>query len=193
MTQLLEEWSRGDSEALERLVPLVYDQLRALAASYMRREQNHHTLQPTALIHETFLRLVGQSSVVWRSRKQFFAVAARSMRQVLVDYAREKASRKRGSAAVKISLSLCGDDVPAEPRSATTREADLLCDVVAVDTVLEELAELDSELSRLVELRFFAGFTIAETASAMAISTATVKRGWATARAWLFDRLRTSP
>lgn len=192
MTQLLEEWSRGDKEAVERLIPLVYDQLRSLAASHMRRERDHHTLQPTALIHETFLRLVGQNNATLRNRKQFFAVAARAMRQVLVDHARQKASFKRGSQAIKISLAHDRAHEVADPRSVGATQPGTLCDVVAVDLALEELGEVDSELARIVELRFFAGFTIEETAAAMSISTATVKRGWRTARAWLFDRLRST-
>ena len=189
VTQLLKDWGCGDETAVERLIPLVYDELKLLAASSMRREQSNHTLQPTALIHETFLRLVHQDSVTWRSRKQFFAVAARAMRQVLVDHARQRASLKRGPKAIKISLGPDGLDDVADPRSLAEAHVGILCDVVAVDRALDELGSLDHELARLVELRFFAGFTIEETAAAMGVSTATVKRGWRTARAWLYDRL----
>jgi RNA polymerase sigma factor (TIGR02999 family) len=190
VTQLLEEWGRGDDGAVEKLMPLVYNQLKSLAASHMRRERKNHTLQPTALIHETFLRLAHQSSVTWRNRRQFFAVAARAMRQVLVDHARQNCSSKRGSHAVKISLSHGGAQDVTDPRLGDASEPDILCNVVDVDSALEDLNGLDPELARIVELRFFAGFTIEETATVMSISTATVKRGWATARAWLFDRLR---
>ena len=193
VTQLLEEWGRGDEEAVERLIPLVYGQLKTLAASHMRRERNNHTLQPTALIHETFLRLVDQNSVTWRNRGQFFAVAARAMRQILVDHARQRSSLKRGSQVVKVSLAERNTPDVADPRSVAPAFNDLLCDVVAVDRALEALAEIDPELTNIVELRFFAGFTVEETAIAMSVSTATVKRGWATARAWLFDRLHSVP
>jgi RNA polymerase sigma factor (TIGR02999 family) len=190
VTQLLAEWSRGDRDAVERLIPLVYGQLKSLAASHMRRERGHHTLQPTALIHETFLRLVNQNSVTWRCRKQFFAVASRAMRQILVDHARRRSSVKRGSQAVTVSLSHGDARELADPLSPA---AEILCDVLTVDSALEELNEFDPELARIVELRYFAGFTIEETAGAMGISTATVKRAWATARAWLFDRIRSTP
>lgn len=193
VTQLLEEWGRGDEEAVERLIPLVYNQLKTLAASNMRRERDNHTLQPTALIHETFLRLVKQNSVTWRNREQFFAVAARAMRQILVDHARQRSSLKRGSQVVRVSLAERDTPDVADPRSVVPASDGLLCDVVAVDGALEALAEIDPELTNIVELRFFAGFTVEETANAMSVSTATVKRGWATARAWLFDRLHAAP
>lgn len=193
VTQLLEEWGRGDEEAVRRLIPLVYSQLKTLAASHMRRERTDHTLQPTALIHETFLRLVDQNSVTWRNRGQFFAVAARAMRQILVDHARQRSSLKRGSQVVKVSLAERNTPDVVDPRSVTPASNDLLCDVVAVDRALDALAEIDPELTNIVELRFFAGFTVEETANAMSVSTATVKRGWATARAWLFDRLQSAP
>lgn len=193
VTQYLEAWNRGDDGAVERLVPLVYDQLKTLAANQMRREQRHHTLQPTALLHETFLRLMSQHNVTWQNRRQFFAIAARAMRQVLVDHARQRNARKRGSQALVISLSEGRVLEAVEAQPAGEEGSSQTVDLEALDRELEALAELDPELARIIELRFFAGFTIEETAHAMLISTATVKRGWATARAWLFDRLRPQP
>lgn len=191
VTQLLQQWRHGDKEAADRLIPLVYRQLKALAASAMRCESHHHTMQPTALLHEAFLRLAQQNQVTWSNRRQFFAVAARSMRQVLVDHARERLAQKRGVGVVKVSLS-CPDCAPEilDERTLCHGHDALQCDVVAVDSALEQLADMDPELARIVELRFFAGFTIEETAQALSLSPASVKRGWATARAWLYDRLR---
>jgi RNA polymerase sigma factor (TIGR02999 family) len=178
VTALLRDWSGGDQHALERLMPLVYQELRKLAASYMRRERSDHTLQPTALVHEAYLRLVDQRGVDWRNRAHFFGIAARMMRRILVDHARRRQAAKRDGAADRISGS--GDLVEGE------RDPDLL----ALDVALDALEALDPRQARIVELRFFGGLTVEETAEVAGISTATVKREWQTARAWLARELR---
>jgi len=174
---MLESWSAGNPEALERLMPLVYDELRRVASRHLGRERREHTLQPTALVHEAYLRLVDQRSAKWRSRAQFFAVAARVMRRILVDHARARGAAKRGQGAVRVSL----DDV--RPPAAPARGDEV--DLVALDAALERLADLDERQARIVELRYFAGLSIEETAGALGIGAATVKRDWALARAWL--------
>lgn len=178
VTHLLIQWSRGDSAALEALVPLVYDELRRLAQLYISRENPGHTLSSTALVHEAYLRLVKQNEVTWQSRAHFFAVAARMMRRILVDHARKHAYAKRGGGAVTISL-----DETIAP--APERELDL----VALDDALEALAKLDERQSRMVELRFFGGLSIEETSEVLGVSAPTVKREWASARAWLFREI----
>ena len=188
MTALLAAWGRGDASAYERLVPLVYAELREMAGRYLRRERPDHTLQPTALVHEAYLRLVDQTSARWSNREQFFAIAAQAMRRILVDHARGRDARKRGGDVVKVPLADAGGPgvpEPAAPSSGPTEVA-----LVDLDEALHELAGLDPELVRVVELRYFAGLTIEETASARGVSPATVKREWAAARAWLFRRLR---
>ena len=181
MTELLLEWEAGDAEALDRLLPLVYDDLHRRAASSFRRERPGHTLQPTALVNEVFLRLVDQRRVEWKSRAHFFGVAAQAMRRVLVDHARRRSAAKRGDDAVVLSF-----DEELVPGLAP----DL--DLLALDQALDALAELDRRQSRIVELRFFGGLTIDETAAALGVSPATVKNDWQMARAWLFIRLRGS-
>ena len=177
-TQLLVKWSKGDQQALQELMPRVYDELRRLAAHLLSREQAGHTLQPTALVHEAYLRLVDQTRVDWQNRAHFLAVAAQMLRRVLVDHARAKHRLKRSSGAVVLSL---GESlVPGPERNL---------DVVALDEALSELARIDPQESRIVELRFFAGVSIEETAASLGISPATVKRDWAVARAWLYRRL----
>ena len=182
VTQLLIQWSRGDSAALEALVPLVYDELRRLAQLYLNREKPGHTLSSTALVHEAYLRLVRQTDVTWQNRAHFFAVAARMMRRILVDHARKHAYAKRGGGALTISL----DETIA---SAPERELDL----VALDDALEALAKLDERQSRMVELRFFGGLSIEETSEVLGVSAPTVKREWASARAWLFREISGTP
>ncbi len=178
VTQLLALVSDGESEALDRLLPLVYDELRLLAASHLRRERGDHTLSPTALVHEVFLRLVGQHSVNWAGRSHFFGIAAQAMRRILVDHARRRSARKRGR---QHQVTLDTDaDLPDEMSSD---------EIVAVDEALAQLAKLDPRQAKLVELRYFAGFSIEEAAAVLGISTATVKRDWALARAWLQHRL----
>ncbi len=178
-TQLLVRWSHGDQQALQALMPRVYDELHRLAAHLMHREQRGHTLQPTALVHEAYLRLVDQTRVDWKNRSHFLAIAAQMLRRVLVDHARAKRRLKRGSGAVVLSLSEAPDPPPD-------------VDVLALDEALSELERIDPQQSRIVELRFFTGVSIEETAALLRISTGTVKRDWAVARAWLYRRLAQS-
>ena len=180
-TQLSAEWGNGDSRALQELVPLVYDELRHLAGHLLRRERAGHTLQPTALVHEAYLRLVDQTRVDWHNRAHFLAVAAQMLRRVLVDHARTKQRLKRSSGTVVLSL---------DESLVAGRERNL--DVVALDEALSELTRIDPQQSRIVELRFFAGVSIEETAASLGVSPATVKRDWAVARAWLYRRLSQS-
>jgi RNA polymerase sigma factor (TIGR02999 family) len=177
VTELLLRWSEGDAAAREQLIPLVYSELRRIARRCLAA-QPHNTLQSTALVHEAYLRLVG-SSVRWEDRVHFFAVAAQLMRRILVDYTRRKRAQKRGGDAVTLLL----DENLAAPAE---RELDL----IALDDALNKLAELDERQARLVELRFFAGLSIDETAHAPEVSPATVKREWATARLWLLQQIR---
>ena len=176
VTGLLLAWGRGDQSAADRLVPAVYEELRRHAERAMRREGGEHTLQATALVHESYLRLVDQRRVEWRNRAHFFAIASTVMRRILVDHARARLTAKRGGGAVPVSLA---GAQPATPEG--TDEADLL----ALHDALEKLAALDPDQARLVELRYFGGLTIEETAEALSVSPATVKREWALARAWL--------
>ncbi len=180
-TELLVKWGKGDQQALQELMPRVYDELRRLAAHLLRRERAGHTLQPTALVHEAYLRLVDQTRVDWQNRAHFLGVAAQMLRRVLVDHARAKQRRKRSSGTVVLSF---------EESLVSGPEQNL--DVVALDEALSELARIDPQQSRIVELRFFAGVSIEETAASLAISPATVKRDWAVARAWLYRRLTPS-
>jgi len=179
VTALLRAWSQGDAEAGERLLPIVYGELRRQAARLLRRERRDHTLQPTALVHETYLRLVEQKAADWRNRTQFFAVAARAMRRILVDHARRHGARKRGGSWDRITLD--------ESRRAWPGEPDV--DVLALEDALGELATIDPGKVRLVELRFFAGLNLEETASVLGVSESTVSREWRLTRAWLFRRL----
>jgi RNA polymerase sigma factor (TIGR02999 family) len=179
INQLLAEWSGGDRAALDRLMPLVYDELRRLARWQLRAEAPGHTLQPTALVNEVFLRLVGQHEASWQNRTQFFGVAAQLMRRILVDHARARAADKRGGGLTRISLSDARDVANAPG-----------FDVLAVDRALTRLAELDPAQARLVELRFFSGMTVEETALVLGVSARTVKREWRIARAWLFGQLK---
>ena len=173
---MLLAWGEGDEAARDALIPVVYDQLRRIARQHLRRERAGHTLQTTALINEAYLKLVEQS-VSWQSRNHFFGIAARLMRQILVDYARARQRLKRGGDPQQISLTAAEDE---QEQSA---------DLLALDDALETLAEVDPQRSRIVELRFFGGLTIEETAQVMGISTPTVERGWRAARAWLQTEL----
>jgi RNA polymerase sigma factor (TIGR02999 family) len=179
VTGLLLRWREGDEKARERLMALVYDELRRKAAAYLRRERGGHTLQPTALVHEAYLRLVAQDRVEWQNRAHFLAIAASMMRRVLVDHGRRQKAKKRGGPAARVTL----DDglAPSMPR-----ELDLL----ALDEALDALAALDEQKARIVELRAFGGLEVEETAAALGISPATVKRHWAFALAWLQQRLQ---
>lgn len=173
VTGLLQDWGRGDTAALDRLVPLVYGELRRLAASFLARERPDHTLQPTAVVHEAYLRLVDQRSVSVQDRSHFLAIAARVMRQILVDHARSRNAAKRGGGRPTLALD---DTVLSGERDA---------ELVALDQALSSLGALDERQSRIVELRFFGGLSIEETANAVGVSPATVKREWESARAWL--------
>ena len=179
VTGLLLSWREGDAAALDRLMPLVYDELRRVARGHLRREAPGHSLQATALVHEVFLRLVDADRLTPMSRTHFFAISARLMRQILVDHARRKRADKRGGGATVISL----DEVA--PAAAQTSGVDVL----ALDEALDALSSFDARQCRVVELRFFAGLNIPETADALGISTATVEREWAMAKAWLHQRL----
>ncbi|PYT28861.1 MAG: RNA polymerase subunit sigma-70 [Acidobacteria bacterium] len=178
VTQLLLDWGNGNRQALEKLTPLVYDELRRLASRYLRRERQDHTLQSTALVHEAWLRMVDQRQIHWQNRAQFFGLAAEMIRRILIDHARNRQAAKRGDGAIKLSL----DEAMATPDS---RDFDL----VALDDALAGLARLDPQQSRLVELRFFAGLSVEESAAVLGVSTATVKREWAAAKAWLYRAL----
>jgi RNA polymerase sigma factor (TIGR02999 family) len=178
VTRLLADWSKGDHRALEELTPLVYAELRRLASRFLRRERPDHTLQSTALVHEAFLRLVDQRSVQWQNRAHFFGVAAQLIRRILVDYARSRQTAKRGADAIKLSL---------DEALGVTERRDL--DLVALDDALNNLARLDPQQSRIVELRFFTGLSIEETAEVLGVSPATVKREWVTAKALLYREL----
>jgi RNA polymerase sigma factor (TIGR02999 family) len=178
VTVLLQAWGDGDLAARDRLIPLIYAELRRRAAGQLRRERPGHTLRPTDLVHETYLRLRAQNAA-WQNREQLFAVASRLMRRILVDHARMKAAAKRGG-GVRVTLS---DD----------RAAAVEPDVLDVDAALEELSALDERQGQLVELRFFGGLDIAEAARALGVSVATANRDWVLAKAWLFRRLKESP
>jgi len=179
VTQLLRQWSEGSEEALQQLLPTVYDELRRMAARRLRRERDDHTLQPTALVHEAYLRLAEQCKVHWQDRAHFFAIAARIMRRVLVDHARRANAAKRVSAGQKVPLELA-------PPVATLPNLDLL----DLDRTLQRLAELDQRQAEIVELRFFGGLTVEEVARVLGISEATVAREWRMARVWLYRELQ---
>jgi len=181
ITELLGRWRKGDEEALDQLMPLVYEELRRLAGSYLRRERREHTLQPTALVNEAYLKLVHQREIPWQNRAQFFGIAAKLMRQILVDHARAHGANKRGGHQVNVSLKNIG-------AFYTQGEADVL----AVHDVLNRLAEIDPDQSRIVELRFFGGLTIEETGEVMKVSHSTVEREWRIAKAWLKRELSNS-
>lgn len=178
VTFLLSRWRAGDREALDALVPLVYEELRRLARHYLQQERRDHTLQSTALVHEAYVRLLGQSPPEWKSRAHFFGIAAKLMRQILVDHARSHRAAKRGGNALKLTLT---------EGLAGRKGKDL--DVVALDDALNNLAELSPQQSHIVELRFFSGLTIEDTSEVLGVSPATVKRSWTAARAWLFREM----
>lgn len=180
VTQLLADWGSGDKAALEELMPLVYQELHRLAAYYLRRERQEHTLQATALINEAYMKIIDQRSVNWQNRAHFFGVAAQLMRRILVDHARSHLYAKRGGGAQKLTL----DEALALPQ----QERDL--DLVALDDALCKLEEIDPKQSKIIELRFFGGLTIEETAEVLGISPATVKREWAWAKTWLYNEIK---
>jgi RNA polymerase sigma factor (TIGR02999 family) len=174
ITHLLKEWSEGDRQALDELTPLVYEELRQQAARYLRKERPNHSLQATALINEAFLRLIDVKDVQWQNRAHFFAIAANLMRRILVDHARRRDDEKRGGSQVCLTL---------DEGLAWANEPDV--DLLAIDEALDRLAVIDEQQARIVELRFFSGLTVEETATALGVSPKTVKRDWSVARAWL--------
>jgi len=178
LTQLLIDWSNGDRAALDKLMPLIDAELRRLAHRYMNRERAGHTLQTTALVNEAFLRLVNRQNLQWQNRAHFFGIAAQLMRTILVDHARSHASAKRGGGARKLELD--------EAMVVSQQKAS---EVIALDDALKQLALLDPQQSRIVELRFFGGLTVEEAAEVLQISPATIKREWSTAKAWLYHEL----
>jgi RNA polymerase sigma factor (TIGR02999 family) len=178
VTRLLQDWSHGDPLALERLIPLVFEDLRQIAGRMFQRESDGHTLQPTALVNEVYLRLMDQRKIRWQNREQFFGVAALMMRRILVDYAKGRQAAKRGSGAPKVPL----DETIAVPELRGV-------DVVALDDALSRLARIDPRQGRIVEMRFFMGLSHEEIAEVLEISVTTVKREWRTARLWLFREL----
>ena len=182
ITQLLKDWSAGDQEALARLMPLVYDKLRQLAGGQLRREQHALSLNPTALVHEAYLRLVDQPQGSWENRAQFFGLAAKLMRNILVDHARARQADKRGGGALQVSLSA------VDQLGHAAQEPDV--EMLALDAALQRLDEYNPQYSQMIELRFFGGLTIPETAEVMGLSHATVERNWNFARAWLRNELR---
>jgi len=179
VTELLIDWGKGNQAALDRLMPLVYSELRRLASNYLRRERQGHTLQPTALVNEAYLKLVDQRSAKWQNRAQFFGVAAQLMRRILVDHAREHQAAKRGGADQQRLSITSAEGLASQPP----------IDLLALHEALEELSTLDPQQSRIVELRFFGGLSIEETAEVLGIGHATVERDWKMARAWLRRKL----
>ncbi|HYE73886.1 MAG TPA: sigma-70 family RNA polymerase sigma factor [Blastocatellia bacterium] len=181
VTRLLVAWREGNQSALDELLPMVYDELRRIARRYLSRESPGHTLQATALVNEAYLRLVNQQNLDWQNRAHFFAVAARVMRHLLVDHARSYQYAKRGGGAVQVTLNEALD---------VSAQSNEIADVLALDEALEKLAKVDPRKCQLIELRFFGGLSIEETATVLNISEITVKREWAKAKAWLFRELR---
>ncbi|HKQ77940.1 MAG TPA: sigma-70 family RNA polymerase sigma factor [Blastocatellia bacterium] len=178
VTQLLIDWRNGDQTALDRLMPLVYEELRRIAGHYMRNERQAHTLQTSALVNEAYLRLVDHENIAWQNRAHFFGLAAKAMRRILVDYARRRNYQKRGGAARQVSLD--------EAAMVTEEHA---AEMIALDDALEELAKMDERKCRVVELRYFGGLTIEETAEALGVSIQTVGRDWSAAKAWLMREM----
>jgi RNA polymerase sigma factor (TIGR02999 family) len=185
VTALLQAWGRGERAALDELLPLVYGELRRQAARHLRAQAAGHTLQPTALVHEVYLRLVDQPTVEWQGRAHFFGVAARAMRSILVDHARARHAAKRGGRARAVTLSAA--------HGIADRTAEAEVDVLALDEALSGLAALDARQAQVVELRYFGGLSIEETAHVLGISCATVERDWKTARLWLRRELSSDP
>jgi RNA polymerase sigma factor (TIGR02999 family) len=179
ITQLLNRWSNGDAEVLDNLMPLVYEELRRQASGYLRRERSNHTLQPTALINEAYLKLIDQRDVKWQNRAHFFAIVAQAMRRILVDYARERKREKRGGAAENLPLD--------EALTIVSQEKSV--DLVALDEALNKLAKFDERQAKVVELRYFSGLSIDETAEVLNVSNITIRRDWSMAKAWLFHEI----
>lgn len=179
ITELLINWGKGDQAALEKLMPLVYNELRRLAGNYLRREPAGHTLQPTALVNEAYLKLIGQRNAKWQNRAHFFAISAKLMRRILVDHARQRQAAKRGGS----------DQQRLSITSAETLMKQPEIDLLALNQALDELSQMDPQQGRIVELKFFGGLSIEETAEVLSISHATVERDWKMARAWLRRQL----
>jgi RNA polymerase sigma-70 factor, ECF subfamily len=181
ITALLKEWSAagGKGEALDRLMPFVYEELRRQASRYLKKERVNHTLQTTALINEAYLKLIDQRAVEWQNRTHFFAIAAQAMRRILVDYARERHRDKRGGAAENLPLEVA--EFAVSPEKSV--------DLVALDDALNRLADFDERQARVVELRYFSGLSIDETAGILGVSNVTVRRDWNLAKAWLYQQL----
>ena len=182
VSQLLRAWAGGDLEARDALAPLVYHELRRRASGYLRHERPDHTLQAAALVHEVFLRLAGHDRVAWQNRGHFYAVAAQTMRRILVDHARERRAAKRPGAAIRVDLD---SQIPAPESSG--------CDVLMLDEALSELSAMDARQGRIVELRYFGGLSEQEVADMLSVSRATVTREWKRARAWLYHRMTPPP
>jgi RNA polymerase sigma factor (TIGR02999 family) len=178
VSDLLRSWGRGNLQARDDLLPMVYRELKRRAAAYLRRERRDHTLQPTALVHEAYLRLIGQDRVAWQNRAHFFCIAAQMMRRILIDHAREHQAAKRPGAGLRVAL----DDQVGASRP-------LDCEVLLLDQALEELGQLDERQAQIVELRYFGGMSEQEVATVLSLSRATVTREWQTARAWMFRRM----
>ena len=178
VTQWLLDWGRSDMQALDQMLPVLYQELHRLAASYLSREATGHTLQPTALVHEAYLRLIDQRRVDWRNRAQFLGLAAGMMRRILLNHARDRVARKRGGGAERVSLSLV---------ESPSGRPDI--ELIALEDAMEGLAALDERKARVVELKFFGGLTVEEIAEVLGISGATVEREWTFARAWLYDAI----
>ena len=182
VTQLLVDWGNGDKAALDRLTPLVHEELHRLAHRHMRLERPNHTLQTTALVNEAYVRLVDQRNLHWKNRAHFFSIASRLMRRILVDRARAHHGPKRGGGALQVSL----DD-------AAIVSSERAAELVALDEALTRLAEMDERKSKVVELRFFGGMSVEETAEALGVSPITIKRDWSTAKAWLYREIANEP
>ncbi len=179
VTVLLREWRSGDKHALDKLMPLVYDEMRRIAHRYMQNEREGHTLQTTALINEAYVRLVGRQKIEWQNRAHFYAVTAQVMRQVLIDHARRLHMAKRGGSAQRVTLD-----------EAVTMSVERAEELLALDEALVELARLDPRKGRVVELRYFGGLSMEDSADVLGISLMTVRRDWRAAKAWLFQRMR---
>jgi RNA polymerase sigma-70 factor (ECF subfamily) len=179
LTELLSNWQQGDQQALAKLTPLVYDELRRIAHRYVQRERNGHTLETTALVNEAYLRLAGQKRISWQNRSHFFAFTAQVMRHILIDHARRRRYAKHGGAVAQVPLAEA--DLMSHERAS---------ELVALDEALKELAQLDPRKSRVVELRYFGGLGLEETAEVLEVSVMTVRRDWRAAKAWLFRRMK---
>jgi len=179
ITQLLNQWSNGEAKVLDDLMPLVYVELRRQAAGYLRRERSNHTLQPTALINEAYLKLIDQRDVKWQNRAHFFAIAAQAMRRILVDHARERKREKRGGAA---------ENLPID-EALTIVSEEKAVDLVALDEALNKLVTFDERQAKVVELRYFSGLSIDETAAVLNVSNVTIRRDWNMAKAWLHQEI----